>query len=478
MKKIIEIIVNDKSGGHKVLASEGERLFDVLRDNGFYTASFCGGNGLCGKCGVEIIGQKKLSCRTYIEEPLTVNLKEYAENIVSESGITESEILSGEPYFTLDIGTTTLALALVDKTQKCVVEIFNSNNPQSRYGADVISRIGYCADGGLGELHDCLIEAINMLIKKAAEKYKINSVKELLVAGNTVMLHFLMNVDCSAMGTAPYTPSFLDSQEVSGESIGISYVENVRTLPCFAAFAGADIFAGMNAVDIPEDGKYSLLIDLGTNAEIALFSKDEIIVTSAAAGPCFEGANIICGMSALSGAVSSFKLNNGIKEIKTVGNNNPIGICGTGLIDIIAELLRNGEIDETGYLKKEKPYNIFGDVSVYQEDIRQFQVAKSAVRSAVEVLLNKTGIGCSDIDTLYLSGGFSSFINIGNAAFCGLFPNELSEKCKPISNSSLLGTVNFALNNFKLKISENQRYIDLMTDGEFSEKFLGNINFK
>lgn len=373
--------------------------------------------------------------------------------------------------FALDIGTTTLALALIDKGEKRVAEVFTANNPQSKYGADVISRIGYCSEGGLSELHACIIEAVNSLLEKAMKKYDIASANDMFVAANTVMLHLFLNTDCSSMGTAPYTPAFLEKRDLNGADISIKRVDKIHTLPCFASFVGADIFAGMYAVEKPQKGKYSLLFDLGTNAEIALFSQDEILCTSAAAGPCFEGANIECGMSAIPGAVSEFK----IGQYKTVGNEKAVGICGAGLIDIIAELLRSGEIDEAGYLEQEEPYVIAPNVYITQKDIREFQVAKSAVKSAAEVLAERAEASFEDIETVYLSGGFSSFINIENASRCGLFPEELSKKCKAVSNSSLYGTVKYALSPREL--TEKCRYIDLMTDADFSEKFMYNINF-
>lgn len=469
--KIIEITVNDGEA-HTVKTEEGKRLFDVLSENGFYTASFCGGNGTCGKCKATVNGVDMLSCRTYAEDKMSVTLNSKARDILSESGIKATEKLSGEPVFALDIGTTTIALAVVDTNEKCVVDVFTANNPQAKYGADVISRIGFCADGGLLKLHTSVIEAVNSLLEKASVKYSVASAREMYVAGNTVMLHLFLNTDCSSMGAAPYTPAFLSGREADGSALGITRTRKIYTLPCFASFVGGDIYAGMYAVKKPEIGKYSLLLDLGTNAEIALFSRDEILCTSAAAGPCFEGANIECGMSALPGAVSEFKIDGGAK---TVGNEKAVGICGTGLIDIIAELLRSEEIDETGYLEQEEPYVIAENVYITQKDIREFQVAKSAVKSAAEVLLERAGISFDDIETVYLSGGFSSFINIENAAFCGLIPKELSKKCKAIRNSSLYGAFKYSLDPREL--TEKCRYIDLMTDADFSEKFMYNINF-
>lgn len=472
---LIKIVVNN----NLIECKNGESLYKVLTENGIYTSSFCGGNGTCGKCKVTVDGRETLSCRTACYDNMTVELRGENENIQTKSGIEQTHNLKGSPLFCLDIGTTTLALALVDSAEKSVAEVFASNNPQRKYGADVISRIGYCSGGGLNNLHTCLIDEINSLLNKAYKKYGINSAEKLFVAGNTVMTHLFLNVDCSSMGAAPYTPAFLEAKKVSGGDLNLNGISNVYTLPCFASFVGGDIAAGIYDVKIPEDNKYALLIDLGTNAEIALFSKDVIYCTSAAAGPCFEGANITCGMSALSGAVSSFKLLNGEKTVETVNNAPAIGICGTGLIDIIAELLAAEEIDETGYLECEEPFNIANDVYLHQKDIREFQTAKSAVKSAAEILIDKAEITFDDIEALYISGGFSSFINVENAGICGLLPLALLKKCRAIENSSLGGTVKYALGNFNPEsLMAAVRYIDLTTDPDFSEKFVENISFE
>ena len=294
----------------------------------------------------------------------------------------------------------------------------------------------------------------------------------LYVSGNTTMLHILFGIDCSSIGTAPYTPVFLEKKSVNAESIGVTAADKVESLPCISAFTGADIVAGLNLINMPENGKHSLLIDLGTNAEIVLYSGESSLCTAAAAGPCFEGANISCGMSATEGAVYAYSEN----TAKTIGNAPVRGVCGTGLIDIVAHLLKNGILDETGYM--ENDFEIADKVTLTRDDIRQYQLAKSAIYSAVLTLMSLKNVSLDDIETVYLSGGFSGKINIENAVITGLIPEGLRDKCRAIRNSSLLGTVKYALEKNPLnEICTKARYIDLSESPSFSELFIENIMF-
>ena len=298
---------------------------------------------------------------------------------------------------------------------------------------------------------------------------------DMYVSGNVTMLHTFFNIDCSSIGVLPYKAQFLESKTEKGRNLGLEKVKNAVSLPSIHSFVGADIVAGMNYVGLPSNGKYNLLVDLGTNAEIVLYSEKSALCTSAAAGPCFEGANISCGMSATDGAIYKFGRKNGQMEIATINKKTPQGICGTGLVDVVAELL-DDEIDETGYMKED--FNIYGDVLVNQADIRQFQLAKSAVCSGIITLLNLEKIGFDQIEKMYISGGFSAKINIENAVKVGLLPKELKEKCVAINNSSLLGTVKFAYekNNLNSYV-ENAEYVDLSTNLDFSDLFMKNMKF-
>jgi uncharacterized 2Fe-2S/4Fe-4S cluster protein (DUF4445 family) len=253
----------------------------------------------------------------------------------------------------------------VSLDNKETVKVVTATNPQRMYGADVISRIDFCSKNSVSPLNRVLINKINELI----ESFGIDSDIPLYASGNTTMLHTFFSADCSSLGVAPYTPVFLESKEYDGDLIGLNGVSIIKSLPCIHSFFGADLVAGINYTGLPQDESYYLLVDLGTNAEIALYSRDKILCTSASAGPCFEGGNILCGMSATEGAIYRFSLSAiGGSTYKTIGNTQPKGICGTGLIDIIAVLLENGVIDKTGYMENDE-FFITDNVKLTQKDI-------------------------------------------------------------------------------------------------------------
>ena len=466
-------------GGEKKLitAPKGHILSKVLSENGFTVETLCAGNGTCGKCEVLVNGESKRSCKYILNEDITVILNERT-NIQSISGAAETEVFSGKGCFVLDIGTTTLALALVSLETKETVKVFTGDNPQKAFGADVITRIEKCRDGELEGLNKVLITAINKLIEKFSKLYDLSGVNTMYVAGNTTMLHLFLKVDCSSIGVAPYTPKFLESMKAESESLGILKKLEIITLPGVSSFVGADIVAGMNLTSLPEEGKYYLLIDLGTNAEVVLYNNKKALCTAAAAGPCFEGANISSGMSGSDGAVNTFDIVEGEKKFTTIGNKEAKGICGTGLIDIIAALRREEIIDDTAFMEEDE-YEISGGVTLIGKDIRQFQLAKSAVLSAAETLAEVEGIELQDIDKLYISGGFSSHINVENAVYVGLLPKSLKERCIALNNSSLLGSIKYALNKNDLKVfTENTQYADLSQNPSFTEKFMDNMYFE
>lgn len=458
---------------HQYDIPKGKLLSEVLVDNGFSVAHICGGRGICGKCKVTVDGESVLSCRYIINNDITVELP-LNSDVESVTGAEESNRLSKKMCYALDIGTTTVALALVSLDNREIINVVTCTNPQVSFGADVISRIDYCRQNSVDKLQKAVVDGVNNLINRMGGIY----CDEMYVSGNTTMLHLLLGKNPSSMGVAPYTPEFLESQSVKGENIGLICTGNLISLPCIASFVGADLVSGMNYVGMPSEDKYNLLVDLGTNAEIVLFSGNSVLCTSAAAGPCFEGANISCGMSATDGAVYAFEIGDNKKaKPKTISDVEPEGICGTGLVDIVSELVKNGIIDETGYMECEN-YKIAEKVYLSQGDVRQYQLAKSAVYSAIVTLLKIENIEFSQIENMYISGGFSAKINIDNAVKTGLLPKELKEKAVPINNSSLLGTVKFGCekNNLQTYL-ENARYIDLSMNTDFSELFINNMEF-
>ncbi len=447
-------------------AAKGETLSDLLLKNGFTHSHPCGGRGICGKCRVRVDGSVELACRYVILKSVSVELIDEGE-MLSESGVNTTDI-EDTTDIVLDIGTTTLAMAAVNRYERTIGRVITATNPQRSLGADVISRIDYCTRHGVGEAARLIRECVCQMLAELGA----GDVQTLHVAGNAAMLHIFAGENPCTMGIAPYLPVFLDERTVSAECFGIKGVVSVRLLPSVCAFIGADVVAGINYAEIPED-KYSLLVDLGTNAEVVLFSKDKIIATAAAAGPCFEGASISCGMSATNGAVYSYDG----KTVKTVDNTEPRGICGTGLVDVVAYLLRRGVIDQGGYMEDEE-YPIAENVFLTKADIRQYQLAKSAVKSAILSLMNKQGTDLDMIERLYISGGFAAKINIENAAATGLIPHELKDRCIAIGNSSLMGAIKSVFEGSSLEhIVHMAEYVDLSGDEFFADAFIKNMGF-
>ena len=458
----VRVTVNEKT----ILAKA-----DTLLSNIIDIEKPCGGRGTCGKCKVKVNGKDELACQYTVESDIEVETYERSE-IISETGMTESGRLTKNLCLALDIGTTTLALALVSLDEKKVVKAVTATNPQRLYGADVITRIDYCQRNSVNELQRVLISEINRMIGELGV-----SVDTLYVSANVTMLHTLFGVDCTSIGIAPYTPAFLEGKNENAEAVGIKGVKTVISLPSISSFVGADIVAGLHLIGMPEDGKYNLLIDLGTNAEVVLYSGSSGVATAAAAGPCFEGANISCGMSATKGAIYAFSLERGTAEYKTISDQPPIGICGTGLIDIISELVKNGIIDETGYMDED--YTLADGVYLSCEDVRQYQLAKSAVYSAILSLMKTEGVAFEDISKMYISGGFSAKVNIPNAISCGLLPSELADKIVAINNSSLQGAVKYACEGGNIeRFTDMIKYVDLSSNQYFSELFMENMMFE
>ncbi|MBQ6067665.1 MAG: DUF4445 domain-containing protein [Clostridia bacterium] len=455
--------------GRPIEAADHEPLSDALRRAGIVVPLPCGGRGSCGKCRVTVNGKEELACQYRVTADAAVTVPE-KETILSETGAAETGEVSGRMALALDLGTTTLALALVSQEDGGIVRVVTDANPQRAYGADVMSRIGHCRAHGPTGLQLAAVTAVNRLIRTL----NAPPAETMFVAGNTAMLHLFFGTDCSAMGAAPYTPAFLASQTAPASLLGITGVETVVSLPCAAAFVGADLTAGLRYVGLPPEGKYSLLIDLGTNAEVVLFSRAGALCTAAAAGPCFEGANISCGMSATPGAIFAYAPG----FVQTVRGAPAKGVCGTGLVDIVAALLADGTIDETGYMECEE-FEVVPGVTLTQSDIRQYQLAKSAVCAAVLTLLQKQNVPFEEIDKLYIAGGFAAKINVGSAVATGLLPAELRAKCVAVGNSSLLGTAKFACDPTGLSgFVEKMQYVDLAADPAFSDLFIEKMTFE
>jgi uncharacterized 2Fe-2S/4Fe-4S cluster protein (DUF4445 family) len=488
----IKIITSDNIS--IIESAVGHSLLDVLRINGYNIYAPCGGKGTCGKCRVKITGEDEIiSCKYYPDKDIEVILPredeanilvhqtEYMEDLAFR--ISDSGYLSSNPYgVAIDIGTTTVVLYFLNLLNGEIEKISSFLNPQKLYGADVISRINYCQEheDGLSELQKSIIGVINDELDTFRIKKRLisSNFEKIIIAGNTTMLHIILGENPLSIALAPFKPKFIEKQVKKGRSTGLNINADaaVVTLPCISAFVGADIVAGLAALKVPQTNY--LFLDIGTNGEIALVKGKKIFTCATAAGPAFEGANISCGMAAVFGAISVFS---SPEKYQVTGNSEPLGICGSGIVDIVAYLLVNDIIDETGLLTEPFIISAERSIQIVQQDIREIQLAKSAIYSGIKILMNLAGLPFSDIDALYLAGGFGNYINIKSAIQIGLLPYELRDKIYPIGNSAGIGALQY-LNSgdFEKKIDKilkNTQYVELSNVDEFTLEFALNMNF-
>lgn len=471
----IELRENGKS--KIIFAENGENLLSLLLDNGYNIPTDCGRVGKCRKCIVKVDGETILSCEYNISKDITVDLPLISQNcnlksqILSDKKVVDAEIA-------VDIGSTTVAMSFFGD-DKTILKKTVFLNPQRKFGADVMSRIDYCTKNNIKDLQIELIEKLKYEINIFCNEFSLRSISKMVVCANTVILHTFFGIDCSSMGVSPYNPSFLESRQVSGSDVGLSNVKNIVSFPCASSFFGADAVGGIEYINSRNPKKPYLFLDLGTNAEIAIVTESGVTCTSAAAGPCFEGAEISCGVGAIDGAIKSVNISNGELRFETVNDKEPIGICGSGLIDTVSELLKNFIIDKSGTFTDDiDEFELTDKISVSQDDIRKFQNAKSAVRSAVETLLAKSGLNADVIETVYIAGGFSENINAENFCGSGLIDSLLSKKCQSVSNTSLASAEMVVRGELSINSSANRyQYIDLNADSMFSELFIKHMDF-
>jgi uncharacterized 2Fe-2S/4Fe-4S cluster protein (DUF4445 family) len=472
----------------------GDSLLDILRIYRYKIYAPCGGKGTCGKCRVKIKEDGEvIACRYYPVKDIEVILpgEDEANILVHQTEYLEDLPLkiSNPQYFStcptgvaIDIGTTTVVLYFLNLLSGQIEKISSFLNPQKLYGADVISRINYCQEheDGLSELQRAIIDSINKVLGIYIAERELDSsiFEKIIIVGNTTMLHLLLGVDPISIALAPFKPKFIDKQINKGYSTGLKINDNadVITLPCISAYVGADILAGLAALKVPQ--KNYLFLDIGTNGEIALIMDNRIFTCATAAGPAFEGANISCGMGAINGAISGFS---DPKRYQVIGNTKPLGICGSGIVDIVAYLLQNDLIDETGLLKETFIIDPEKNIQIVQDDIREIQLAKSAIYSGVKILMDVGGLTFRNIDALYLAGGFGNYINIKSAIKIGLLPYEMNGKILPVGNSAGIGALQYLKSSdFEEKanqILKTVRYIELSNIDEFTMEFALNMNF-
>lgn len=393
----------------------------------------------------------------------------------------------------IDIGTTTMAAYLVNLRDGQIFKTASAYNPQSSYGADVVSRIGYSSQtNGLETLQRVIVTAANRLIDDLTAAAGLNSRDIPLVhfVGNTCMTHLLCGVSPERLGKLPFEPVFQSRRMMTPRDIGLNVNPDglVVVLPGIGGFVGSDISAGVLTCRLNAAQK-ELLIDIGTNGEIVLTGNGTILACSTAAGPAFEGAGISCGMLAGPGAIVDLSFTPDGIVLQTIDNQPARGICGTGLIRIITEFLRHGIITETGNFDPEldspaydpglKRYYLAKDgtspVYLSQADIRQFQLAKGAIRAGLDLMLQKLGISGNDLETFYIAGAFGNYMNPADALYIGLLPQVPLERIQGVGNTAGLGAVISLLSQTALQglneLVAGIEHVELANDPKFMDAF-------
>ena len=395
----------------------------------------------------------------------------------------------------IDIGTTTIAIALIDMTKGIWVDTSTILNPQRKFGHDVISRICYsnASANGFERLRVTLVEVINASVKEIAQRHGLvtEDIEQFVIAGNTTMSHFFFGFPVEQIAVAPYRPFTCSEIVVPAKVFGRIYGNQAEMygFPALSAFVGGDIVAGVLFTETLGN-ESTLFIDLGTNGEIVYADGEEIHCCSTAAGPAFEGANISCGTGYIHGAIESVDIAAGKIEIHTVAGKKATGICGTGLISIVAEFLRNGIIQSTGrfnkgmnplfldkYEESEKRFWLSDTIFVSQSDIRNFQLAKSAIRTGIETIMKDRLLNQSEIK---IAGGFSNGLRTEDLYTTGMLP-PMNSKVEFVGNTSLLGCIKYLLDRRSSedvrRILEKADYIELSNQEMFREMFVDNLGF-
>lgn len=504
----------------------------------------CGGKGTCGKCKVTVTKpyyKDVLACRTKIcdgmeiivgrkestgtkEDSMVVltnggNVSEKFNEHVNRNVVLKEEtanvsekVESNEDTLAAcDIGTTTVVCYLIDKETGQIISTRSGANPQRSFGADVLSRIEAAgrieasSELGLKIMQTQIVSLLNGFISEMLTECGRTKVSRFSVAGNTVMCHLLMGISPAKMGKAPFLPDEYFGRAFNPLDIGLENCQTMIIFPAVSGFVGGDITAGM--METVNRNELTLYLDIGTNGEMALGKGDRYVCCATAAGPAFEGAQIELGMPASKGAVDKVWLEGRRIKYSVIGNDRPVGLCGSGLIDALAVLLKAGIIDENGTILsgQELPIlfrsyvfeveeeetaqstepslavHIAPGVYITQEDIRKLQLAKGAIAAGIEVLFKEYGCKPCDLDILTFAGGFGNYIDKASAAAIGLFPQELLDKAKEVGNAAGNGAVSAALSQEAweraLDISGDMRYIELASYPHFDEMYVEHMNF-
>jgi uncharacterized 2Fe-2S/4Fe-4S cluster protein (DUF4445 family) len=490
---VVKIPIQVESPTLKDLRSDIERVLDAIKRRGIVIERF----------DHQVLRNLSSILRKSSSEVLAVIRKE--KELIGVEGSDSSLSTLG---FAVDVGTSKIVVTLVDlKTGRNLASGF-VENPQMIFGEDVISRISYAMDNssGLKELQSAFVdgteEAMDIALKEAGASRE--EVYELVIVGNTAMHHLFLGINPKWLALAPYVPTVKRSLEMKAQDLGLKMRESVRVHipPIIAGFVGSDAVADLLTLKLHESDQTSLALDIGTNTEVFLAREKRVLTCSCASGPAFEGVHITDGMKAVSGAIERFKINdNGEVSYITIDGEKPRGICGSGVIDLVANLLTQNLVERSGrfmgpekskrirrsngvleFLIEEKENTETGqDIVFTQSDLRAIQLAKAAIQTGWKILLEESDVKSSDLDAIWLAGAFGNFLDSKNAKETGLVPDVDEKKIYFAGNTALSGA-KIALVSLKERermdvIASETKYMELGAHQRFNEIFTSSLSF-
>ena len=476
-----------------VLVEEGTTILQAAINAGLEPNAPCGGAGKCKKCQMKVGGETVLSCQTKVESDITVDtLPEAKENakILMEGLFRPVALKSGvlpqadRPMLAaIDLGSTSIVLYLHDAITGEQLGVQSALNPQRQYGGDVVQRANTAMEQGAEVLSSCVRLTIDGLIGELSQKVgrTAQDVVRLVMVGNSCMHHLFLEYPTDTLVLAPYMPHVKDPVTVNAGSVGLHVhpEAELHWLSLIGGFVGADTVGCILAADMDKLDKLTLMVDIGTNGEMVLGNKDFMTATSTAAGPAFEGAKITCGMRGGDGAIDHTWIENGRLGYHVIGGGEPIGICGSGLLDAVAGLLELGEIDESG--RMEETYFFTDKVFINQKDVRELQLAKAAIAAGIVLLCRYEGHEIGDIEQLLLAGAFGNYLDPHSACAIGLLPPELEERIIPVGNAAGAGAQIAVLNHDEERRSAQMaakvKFVELANDPEFQDVYVDEMFF-
>lgn len=484
--------VYDHGAWRQIPFSAPQKLQAVLEQAGIRADHPCGGKGICGKCAVvlegavsepnsrEIAAGTRLSCQAELLGDAVVWLSQKTKLEQIQLNTQESygapAPMAGSYGAAVDIGTTTIALSLCSLRDGRVLASAACENPQRSIAGDVIGRIEAALSGAGDRLQKMVLEGIQTLLEEACKTAKIpeNQVESLVLTGNTTMLYLLTGRNPEPLSHAPFRADCLFGYETT------LLARRAYLPPCMDAFVGADITCAVLHSQMTAQPGVTLLCDIGTNGEVALWKDGALSVTSTAAGPAFEGAGISCGCGSIRGAIDRVWLERGALRCHTIGEAPAAGLCGSGLIDAVAAFLEREDIDETGAAEADT-LPLQDGVCLLPKDIRAVQLAKAAIAAGIQTLLETTDTKLTQLERFYICGGFGAHLHLNSAVKIGLFPEKLLDKAAVLGNAALSGAIRLLLDRHCWReaeaLTQNARQLNLGGNPQFNNNYIEQMLF-